>query len=145
MKVCQEIEIWAYLAATTFQFIDEKWTFPNWVYAPWYYMICSYTFGPILFLFYKLDYISANSWNANISICKCLIHLIGLIGVIKFCKLIFLIENKPVFTQATLFLLFPFFTKHLYQPCVEVLALSSFPWIFYYLLKIKKKNKKKFC
>ena len=133
---------WAYLAATTFQFIDEKWTFPNWVYAPWYYMICSYTFGPILFLFYKLDYISLRTAGTlTYQYANVLIHLIGLIGVIKFCKLIFF-NREQTNLLAALFLLFPFFTKHLYQPCVEVLVLSSFPWIFYYLLKIKKKNKK---
>lgn len=128
---------WAYLAATTFQLIDEKWVFPNWVYAPWYYMICSYTFGPILFLFYKFDYITIRTAGTlTFQYANVLIHLIGFIGVLRFSKFIFFKKIQKNLL-ASLFLLFPFFTKHLYQPCVEVLVLSSFPWIFYYLLKIK--------
>ena len=81
---------WAYLAATTFQLIDEKWVFPNWVYAPWYYMICSYTFGPILFLFYKFDYITIRTAGTlTFQYANVLIHLIGFIGVLRFSKFIF--------------------------------------------------------
>lgn len=131
---------WAYLAATTFQLIDTKWVFPNWVYAPWYYMICSYTFGPILFLFYKLDFITIRTAGTlTFQYANVLIHLVGFIGVIRLLRLFFF-DKLQINLFASLFLLFPFFTKHLYQPCVEVLALSSFPWIFYYLLKIKNKT-----
>ena len=88
----------------TFQFIDEKWTFPNWVYAPWYYMICSYTFGPILFLFYKLDYISLRTAGTlTYQYANVLIHLVGLIGVVKFCKLIFFNKEQTNLLASIIF------------------------------------------
>lgn len=42
---------WAYLAATTFDFINPKWDFPQWVNGPWYYFLYSYIIGPIFFFF----------------------------------------------------------------------------------------------
>ena len=127
---------WAYLAGTTFGFIDEKWVFPSWVYAPWYHMICSYTFGPILFLFYKLDFISIRyAGTLTYQYANILIHFIGFLGILNFSKVLFL-NKQQTNLFASLFLLFPFITKHTYQPAVEVLVVASFPWIFYYFLKI---------
>jgi hypothetical protein len=133
---------YGYLAGTTFGLFAEKWSFPSWVYAPWYYMICAYSFGPIFFIFAKLDFISIRTaatltyHSANV-----IIHIIGLVGVMRFSK-IFNFEKKQTNLFASFFLLFPFFTKQLYQPCVEVLVVACLPWIFYYYIKISKQKKK---
>ena len=133
---------WAYLAATTFGFIDEKWVFPSWVYAPWYHFICSYTFGPILFLFYKLDFISIRyAGTLTYQYANIIIHFIGFLGVFKFSKVLFF-NKEQTNLFASLFLLFPFITKHTYQPAVEVLVVALFPWISYYYLKITYTEKK---
>lgn len=136
---------WAYLAATTFKLFNDKWVFPNWVWAPWYHMISSYVFGPIFFLLYKLDYISLRTAGSlTFQYANVLLHSIGFFGLIQFCKISnFNKIQRNLF--CSIFLLFPFINKHIYQACVETLVVSFFPWIFYYFLKIveNKKNKLK--
>ena len=132
---------YAYLAGTTFGLFGEKWIFPSWVYAPWYHMICSYSFGPIFFILSYLDFISIRTAatltyiSANI-----IIHIIGALGVLRFSK-IFNFKKEQTNLFISLFLLFPFATKHLYQPCVEVLVVACLPWIFYYYIKISNQKK----
>ena len=131
---------WAYLAATTFDFIDPKWDFPKFVYGPWYYFLTAYIFGPIFFSLYYIDIISVHEaamysfmfMNFTLSICL-------LIGTIKLSKKLFKNELGQK-SYVILIMLLPFSNKAYYNFTVENLALAFMPWILIYLIKSLKKN-----
>lgn len=134
---------WAYLAATTFDFINPKWDFPQWIYGPWYYFLTAYTFGPIFFLLHFFGIITVHKAAMLSFLCiNFLLSIIFVLGTIKLSKKLFkttIGKNSYILLIAFL----PFTHKSYYNYTVENLALAFMPWIIYYLIKATKFNKLK--
>ena len=134
---------WAYLAATTFDFINPKWDFPQWIYGPWYYFLTAYTFGPIFFLLHFFGIITVHKAAMLSFLCiNFLLSIMFVLGTIKLAKKLFkttIGKNSYILLIAFL----PFTHKSYYNYTVENLALAFMPWIIYYLIKATKFNKLK--
>lgn len=132
---------WAYLAATTFDFIDTKWDFPKFVYGPWYYFFTAYTFGPIFFSAYYFGLITIHEAAMYSFLCfNYILSIIFLIGTFRLTKKLF--KNKvPKNIYFLLVTLLPFANKNSYNYTVENLILAFLPWIILYIFKAIQLNK----
>ena len=129
---------WAYLAATTFDFIDPKWDFPKFIYGPWYYFITSYIFGPFFFFIYYLDIISVREAAMYSFMCiNFTLSIVLFLGTLKISKKLFQ-NSLGRNSYLLLVMLLPFTNKSYYNFTVENLSLAFMPWIIYYLIKITK-------
>lgn len=132
---------WAYLAATTFDFIDTKWDFPKFVYGPWYYFFTAYTFGPLFFSAYYFGLITVHE-AAMYSFLSSnyVLSLIFLIGTFRLSEKLFKkkISRDIYFLLVTLL---PFANKNFYNYTVENLILAFMPWIILYIFKAIELNK----
>ena len=134
---------WAYLAATTFDFVNPKWDFPQWIYGPWYYFLTAYTFGPVFFLLHFMGKISVHEAAMYSFLCiNFVLSIMFVLGTIKLSKKLFKTElGKNSYILLIVFL--PFTHKSYYNYTVENLALAFMPWIIYYLINATKLNKLK--
>ena len=135
---------WAYLAATTFDFVNPKWDFPKWIYGPWYYFLTSYIFGPVFFLLHLFEKITVHEAAMYSFLCmNFLLSIVFVFGTIKLSKKLFTTSiGKNSYILLIVFL--PFANKSYYNYTVENLALALMPWIIYYLIKATKTNELKY-
>ena len=135
---------WAYLAATTFDFIDSKWSFPKFIYGPWYYFYTAYIYGPPFFLAYYYNLISVHEAAMySFLFSNYTLSLIFLLGTAKLAKKLFK-QSVARDSYFLLVMLLPFANKNAYNYTVENLALAFMPWIIIYLFKAIKLNKIKY-
>ena len=132
---------WGYLAATTFDFIDPKWDFPQWVNGPWYYMLYSYTIGPIFFFLFYLGKITVHEAAMYTFLSgNFFLSLILFYAVIKLSKILF---SKVLarFAYVAIVMFLPFTYKSFFNYGVENFAMALTPLVIYYLIQSYKKNK----
>lgn len=135
---------WAYLAATTFDFIDPKWDFPKFVYGPWYYFYTAYIFGPPFFLAYYFNLLTVHEAAMYSFLCgNYILNIVFLLGTAKLAKKLFKSSGARN-SYFLLVMLLPFANKNAYNYTVENLALAFMPWIIIYLFKAIKLNRIKY-
>lgn len=136
---------WAYLAGTTFGITDPKWIFPNWVYGPWYYMFCSYIFGPIFFLLYKLSVIDIYHAAMYSMLCGTfLLKILTLISSYCLGKKLFYNDKKIASIFTCLLITIPFANKDFYEHSSETMGIMLVSWCLYCLINYFKKKQKKY-
>ena len=135
-----------YLFATTFGITGEYFfRFPDWVYAPWYYMFCSYIFGPIFFSLYKLNVINLDyACMYTMLFGTFILKLLTIIGSYKFASKLFLNQKEYAALFAMLVVVLPFGNKDFYGHNSETMGVMLLPFCFYFLINYLEKKKIKY-
>ena len=135
-----------YLFATTFGITGEYFfRFPEWVYAPWYYMFCSYIFGPIFFGLYKLNFINLEyACMYTMLFGTLILKLFTIIGSYKFASKLFFNQKEYASLFAMLVVVLPFGNKDFYGHNSETMGVMLLPFCFYFLINYLEKKKLKY-
>ena len=134
---------WKYLRAVTFSLIHKDSDWPGWMYAPWYYFLCAYTFGVIFYLFKFLNILNFNQEGITAMytflFSNCVFQMIMATGTLRLARKLFT-KNISIFFFLGLACFLPYAHKSTYHYVSENLAQCLFPWMLYYLIKYFKKN-----